>query len=68
MAGEMVQVVQLCFVCKHEIGTFEVKKENMMLTSKALVRCPNCQAERPELREVAGRKAAMEKEVASLPK
>ncbi len=68
MAGELVTVTQMCGVCRSEVGTFEVKKENMMLSSRAHVWCPKCQASTPEVRDVAGRLDSIRKEVASLPK
>lgn len=67
MAGGDVDIVRKCGVCGTEIETFSVKKENMMLGSSATVMCPKCQTERPEVREVAGRLAAIDKEVASYP-
>ena len=68
MPDQMVTVVQLCGVCKSEVGTFEVKKENLMLDSKDTIWCPHCQAHNPEVREVAGRHAAIQKERESYPK
>ncbi len=68
MAGDVMTVVQKCGVCGTEIGKLEVKKENMMLSSKAQVWCPKCEAQRPEVRDVPGRQAAREAEVAGLPK
>ena len=66
-AGE-VTVVQLCGRCKFEVGTFTVKQDNLMLTSKEEVWCPQCQANTPELRDVAGRRAAIQREIDSYPK
>ena len=68
MPGDMVELVRMCSVCKTELETFEVKKENMMLFTKATIRCPHCQAERPEMRDIAGRHEAMQKETTTLPK
>ena len=68
MAGDMVTIAQICGVCRTVIGTIQVKKENMMLSSKAQVWCPNCQAQRPEIRDTAGRLAAIQTEVATYPK
>ena len=68
MPGDMVTIVQMCAVCKTEIGTFQVKRENMMLSTTAWVQCPKCQAKRPEIRDAAGRLSAIETEVATYPK
>jgi len=68
MAGDMVTLVKTCGVCKTELESFEVKKENMMLFTKATIWCPHCQAERPEVRDVAGRHDAIQKEAGALPK
>ncbi len=46
MAGDTVSLVQKCGVCGSELGTLEVKKENMMLFSKGTIWCPQCQAGR----------------------
>ena len=66
MAGEM-DVVQRCGVCNEEVGTFSVKQENMMLSSRAKVWCPRCQDNTPERRELAGRRESIQREVDSLP-
>ena len=68
MAGVDVDIVRMCGECGTKIETFSVKKENMMLASSATVMCPNCQAERPEVREVEGRRVAQDEEVASYPR
>ena len=67
MAGDTVSLVQKCGVCGSELGTLEVKKENMMLFSKGTIWCPQCQADRPEVRDVAERLEAIAKESESLP-
>ena len=67
MPDQMVTVVQLCGVCKSEVATFDVKKENLMLSTKDTVWCPQCQAHSPEVRDVSGRLAAIHKERESLP-
>ena len=67
MAGDKVSLVQKCGVCGSELGTLEVKKENMMLFSKETIWCPQCQADRPEVRDVAERLEAIAKESESLP-
>ena len=68
MAGDMVQVRQMCGICGSELGTFEVKKENLMLSSKAFIWCPNCQKDTPEIRDMVGRLNIIEEEAASMPK
>ena len=67
MAGDTITVVQICGVCKSELGTFSVKKDNLMLSSRARNWCPECQASTPEVRDIAGRIASIQKEVESLP-
>ena len=67
MAGDTVTLVQKCGVCGSELGTLEAKKENMMLFSKETIWCPQCQADRPEVRDVAERLEAIAKESESLP-
>ncbi|MCE2404257.1 MAG: hypothetical protein J4F43_03765 [Dehalococcoidia bacterium] len=66
MAGE-IDVVQKCGVCNEQVGSFSVKQENMMLSSRARVWCPSCQDNTPELRELAGRVESIQREVDSLP-
>ena len=68
MPGEMVTIVRRCGACRTEVETLTIKKENMMLSSKATIWCPRCQAQRPELRDVAGRLAAIQKEAETLPR
>ena len=67
MPGDMITVLQLCSHCGAEAGRFEVKWENMMLSSKDEVWCPDCGANRPEVRDVAGRRESIDREVAGLP-
>jgi hypothetical protein len=66
MAGE-IDVVQKCGVCNEQVGSFSVKQENMMLSSRARVWCASCQDNTPELRELAGRVESIQREVDSLP-
>ena len=68
MPNNEVDVVRSCGECGTEIETLSVKKDNMMLSSKAQVWCPKCQAERPEVLDVAGRLKSIEKEQQSYPK
>ena len=68
MPTNEVNIVRSCGVCGTEIETLTIKKDNMMLSTKELVWCPVCQADRPEVREVAGRLESIEKERQSYPK
>ena len=68
MPSNEVNVVRSCGECGTEIETVSVKKDNMMLSTKELVWCPKCQADRPEVRDVAGRLESIEKEQKSYPK
>ncbi|MBI2936418.1 MAG: hypothetical protein HYY31_06420 [Chloroflexi bacterium] len=68
MAGEEVTILRLCGKCNAELGTFLAKKENMMLVSKELVWCPRCQDKTPEVRDIAGRRAAIEQEAKTYPR
>lgn len=68
MAGEEVTIAQICGQCREKIGTFKVKKENLMLSSKQLIWCPKCQAHTPEVRDVAGRLASIPQEIETYPK
>ena len=63
-----VKIVRSCGVCGTEIETLTIKKDNMMLSTKEKVWCPKCQADRPEVRDVAGRLDSIEKERKSYPK
>ena len=67
MAGDTVTVVQMCGVCKSELGTFSVKKDNLFLSTRARIWCDKCQAYVPEVRDIAGRLASIKAEVDSLP-
>ncbi len=67
MPGDNIEVAQKCGVCGTEVGTLSVKKENLMLTSSHTVWCPRCEANTPEVRDIAGRATALETELASLP-
>lgn len=64
---DQVNIVRKCSVCDTEIETVQVKKDNMMLSSKALVWCPGCEAEHPERRDIAGRIETIREEQASYP-
>lgn len=64
---DQVTIVRKCSVCATEIETMTVKKDNMMLSSKALIWCPGCEAELPEQRDIAERLETIEREQASYP-
>ena len=68
MPAKEVNVVRSCGECGTVIETVSVKKDNMMLSSKAQVWCLKCQVERPEVLDVAGRLESIAKEQQSYPK
>ncbi|MBI2855820.1 MAG: hypothetical protein HYX93_03120 [Chloroflexi bacterium] len=68
MADDGVKIVQLCSICGAEVGSFSVKKENMMLSSRDTVWCPNCKVSVPEIREAAGRQESIDKEREAYPR
>ena len=63
-----VDIVRSCGECGTEIETVTTKKDNMMLFSNETLWCPKCQADRPEVRDVAGRLDSIKKEQQSYPK
>ena len=63
-----VTIVSSCAVCGTEIETVSVKKDNMMLFTSELAWCSKCQADRPQVRDVAGRSETIAKEQQSYPK
>ena len=65
MPAEELTVVQKCGVCATELGTFTVKKDNMMLISKETIWCSVCNADQPEVRDLAGRSSAIQEEQGS---
>ena len=67
MPNDEIAVVRLCKDCGTEIETITVKKDNLRLCSDELVWCPQCQAEKPEVRDLAGRRTTIQKEQASYP-
>jgi hypothetical protein len=68
MPIDEVKIVRMCRECRTEIETLTVKRDNMRLFSDELVWCPKCQAEKPEVRDIAGRRKAIQKEQGSYPK
>jgi hypothetical protein len=63
-----VEIVSSCGECGTEIETVTIKKDNMMLSTDELAWCSKCQADRPQVRDVAGRLKAIEEEQKSYPK
>ena len=51
---DQVSIVRKCSVCHTEVETVQVKKDNMMLSSKELIWCPGCETEQPERRGHCG--------------
>ncbi|MCI0844412.1 MAG: hypothetical protein J4N87_03585 [Chloroflexi bacterium] len=68
MPKNEVEIVSSCAECGTEIETVTVKKDNMMLTTKELAWCSKCQADRPQVIDVAGRLDSIKKEQQSYPK
>ena len=64
---DQVSIVRKCSVCGTEIETVQVKKDNMMLSSRELIWCPGCEAEHPEARDIAERLETIRKEQDSYP-
>ncbi len=65
MAEGDLTVVQSCGECGEELGSFDVKKDNMMLMTTETIWCPKCQADTHEVRDLAGRSAAIQQEQGS---
>ena len=64
---DQVTVIRRCGVSANEIETMTVKKDNMMLSSRALVWCPSCEDDRPERRDIADRLDTIQREQSSYP-
>ena len=65
MPENEMTVVQTCGECGGELGSFTVKKDNMMLMTTDKIWCPKCQADVQEVRDLAGRSAAIQQEQGS---
>ena len=63
-----VEIVSFCAECGTEFETVTVKKDNMMLTTNEQVSCSKCQANRSQVRDMAGRLKSIEEEQQSYPK
>jgi len=68
MPKNEVNIVSSCGECGTEIETVSIKKDNMMLFTKETAWCPKCEADRPQVRDVAGRLDSIEEERKSYPK
>ena len=67
MPGNEVTVDQLCGKCGCRLGSFTVKKDNLMLTSREEIWCPRCGENTPEIRDISGRLESIEREQSSYP-
>ena len=67
MPIDEVTIARRCGHCGYEVEVVKVKKDNMMLSSKELVWCEQCQADRPETRDIAGRLEAIKREQQGYP-
>ena len=65
MPENELTVVQSCGECGEELGSFNVKKDNMMLMTSENIWCPKCQAHTKEIRDLAERSAAIKQEQGS---
>ncbi len=68
MPSDDVTIVQMCGRGHCERGTLTVKKDNMMLSSKEQIWCSKCGAYTPEVRDIAGRLASIQRDIESYPK
>lgn len=68
MPADEVTVAQLCGKCRAQLSTFDIKRDNMMLTTKDEIWCPHCNEYTPEVRDMAGRLETIQRETASYPK
>ncbi len=64
---DQVNILRSCSVCSAEVETMTVKKDNMMLSSRALIWCTICDAEVPEKRDIVGRLDTIRLEQESYP-
>ena len=67
MPIDQVTIIRMCADCRTEIETMSVKKDNMRLFSDETVWCPTCNADKPEVRDIAGRSKSIEIEIGSYP-
>ena len=64
---DQVTIIRRCSICTSEFETITVKKDNMMLSSRALVWCQICEEERPERRDISDRLDTIKQEQESYP-
>jgi hypothetical protein len=57
----------MCRDCGTVIETLTVKKDNLRLFSDEEIWCPKCEANKPEIRDIAGRQESIAKEQQSYP-
>ena len=62
-----VSILRSCSICNLGIETIQVKKDNMMLSSRELLWCSNCETEQPEYRDIADRMDTIRMEQSSYP-
>ena len=62
-----VTVLVSCSHCGCELDRYEVKLDNLMLSPRDETWCPQCQASRPGVRELAGRRDAVDRETSAYP-
>ena len=68
MPGDEVTVAQLCGKCQAKLSSFTVKKDNLFLTCKNKIWCPQCGENTPEVRDIAGRLDSIKQETGSYPR
>ena len=66
--GDQVTVAQLCGKCRVQLSTFEIKKDNMMLSTNDQIWCSKCEAYTAEVRDIAGRLSSIQREIESYPR
>ena len=67
MPIDQVSLIRMCGECRHEIETISVKKDNMRLFVDEEVWCEVCQANKPEVRDIEGRRVAIQTEQQNYP-
>ena len=68
MASDNINVIQKCALCNSHLGSFEVRKDNLMLLTKKLIWCPNCRSDVQETRDISGRVEAIDNEQETYPR
>ena len=67
MPIDEVSIVRMCGVCRQEIETITVKKDNMRLFVDEEVWCEGCQRNQQEVRDIAGRHESIRAEQQNYP-